>query len=604
MLSWRNLLLVLVVALCLASLAEADGAAAAKKKKHCKKDARVCADGSKVYRNIEYDCEYDMCPEEADDRNDDTDDDGFVDDDDDAKTAPTTAAPSSCDLACPRDIDYKCGSDGKTYDNLCLLQVAMCKTPTIRLAGAGACAPSTSVAAVGAAASLAPATTAAAAASSSSCVTPCLEILQEVCGSNGKTYPNFCELSNAACTEMGLHPIFEGACDAPPTNLRPATTAAAVVAAAAVPVTTSTCITPCPEILQQVCGSDKKTYDNHCALKNAICTNPALTLVMEGACAATPVSTTTAVAPHAVESATTLTTAAPATTPHPHKKDTDAPASTTTTASAAVLPVLPASNRPLAPTTWTTVPTAPLAVLASVARAFAPYNRTYAYVSVTPVVVELNATATVDNLPSLYHVIAHVIVRLDDEMQVLDGRFSLLLAPAGGAIDVRDDAPVSWTLTGCSLYDDRWNTFTNWLTVDIATGAAVCETPRDKARFDKQPLQFATNTPETQTYLAMARDVVHGIVQNKTELAGAAIASGAVGALLLSGLFGLVFRRRHQQAATRADQTGDKETDELESIPLSQQTPNPTPAAKTLSDVEVDVAVEPTPRDAEEGQFQ
>ncbi|KAF0700074.1 Aste57867_9393 [Aphanomyces stellatus] len=105
------------------------------------------------------------------------------------------AASASCkDKACPRNIDPVCGTDGKTYDNKCLLEVATCQDATVSFASKGECPP----------------------VDPSKCVTPCLEVLKEVCGSDGKTYGNACELKNAACKAPMLKLVFDGPCDEQP----------------------------------------------------------------------------------------------------------------------------------------------------------------------------------------------------------------------------------------------------------------------------------------------------------------------------------------------------------------------------------------------------
>ncbi|ETV92873.1 hypothetical protein H310_12906 [Aphanomyces invadans] len=96
----------------------------------------------------------------------------------------------NCEKQCTREFDPQCGSDGITYGNKCLLSVATCKNSSVRLERAGECGTS----------------------SPSTCKKGCPEILKEVCGSNGKTYSNECELQNAACDIPSLKVATEGAC--------------------------------------------------------------------------------------------------------------------------------------------------------------------------------------------------------------------------------------------------------------------------------------------------------------------------------------------------------------------------------------------------------
>ena len=46
---------------------------------------------------------------------------------------------SFCEKPCTREYLPKCGTDGTTYNNQCLLQIAMCKNGQIQLASDGPC---------------------------------------------------------------------------------------------------------------------------------------------------------------------------------------------------------------------------------------------------------------------------------------------------------------------------------------------------------------------------------------------------------------------------------------------------------------------------------
>ncbi|CAK4374113.1 unnamed protein product [Aphanomyces euteiches] len=95
-----------------------------------------------------------------------------------------------CEKGCPRIYNPVCGSDGTTFANDCLLSVATCRNASITLASNGTCQE----------------------APKSQCKTACNKIYQPVCGSNGQTYGNDCDLKNAKCEDPTLTKVSDGEC--------------------------------------------------------------------------------------------------------------------------------------------------------------------------------------------------------------------------------------------------------------------------------------------------------------------------------------------------------------------------------------------------------
>jgi len=145
-----------------------------------------------------------------------------------------------CPRACLKIYLPLCGSDGKTYSNICELGNAQCKA---RLAGKEV-------------------PTLAYKGKCQKCPKFCLKIYEPVCATDGITYNNNCELEKAQCLarkEGKTVPVYEsdGKCDCPKY---------------------------CPLYYDPVCASNGRTYSNTCFFNIAVCNGAEITIVHPGRC--------------------------------------------------------------------------------------------------------------------------------------------------------------------------------------------------------------------------------------------------------------------------------------------------------------------------------
>ncbi|KAK0056845.1 agrin-like isoform X3 [Biomphalaria pfeifferi] len=175
-----------------------------------------------------------------------------------------------CSFVCPSEINLVCGTDGRTYSNNCFLRQQACKSKKeIRVLNSGKCGPDhpctkikcglheeCSVTKSGAAVCL--------------CPKECPHIFRRVCGTDGITYDNECELRKSACTEkVNVTFKHDGPCGP---NQVCSTKVCHYGSMCVEHAGKAVCRCPqCTEEYNPVCGDNGITYQNDCKLKLENC---------------------------------------------------------------------------------------------------------------------------------------------------------------------------------------------------------------------------------------------------------------------------------------------------------------------------------------------
>nr|QGA30572.1 kazal-type serine protease inhibitor [Apostichopus japonicus] len=157
-------------------------------------------------------------------------------------------APCS-EQVCTSEYRPVCGTDGKTYSNLCLFNfTAVCgKERGLKLAHRGACSQGNKCS-----------------------ENTCISIYEPVCGSDGKTYANQCQFNfSAECGDVrDLTLRHSGECESPTEE-----------------VTLDCSARICTNEYAPICGSNGQTYINPCVFAYATyCDDPLLSMEHAGRC--------------------------------------------------------------------------------------------------------------------------------------------------------------------------------------------------------------------------------------------------------------------------------------------------------------------------------
>ncbi|CAG7734118.1 unnamed protein product, partial [Allacma fusca] len=190
-----------------------------------------------------------------------------------------------CGEVCTMDFNPVCGSDGKTYANECVMRTEACRTQRdLRIIYRGKCSSGVNPCESRTCRGYESCAINRFGIAQCTCAMKCDPVVQPVCGSDGKTYDNYCELTYASCREArNIVMDYRGTCEA----------ASACAKHSCPPEATCVekngeivCECPvCPSDYEPVCGSDGVSYQNQCRLRMEAClTNTNIKKIYAGLC--------------------------------------------------------------------------------------------------------------------------------------------------------------------------------------------------------------------------------------------------------------------------------------------------------------------------------
>ncbi|XP_013399175.1 agrin-like, partial [Lingula anatina] len=175
-----------------------------------------------------------------------------------------------CQEDCQQTTNKVCGTDGITYNNECELQLESCRKRTpIHVRRQGACGDCSNIRCL---------YNATCQNGRCICREDCPNHYDPVCGSDGETYDNECEMNREACitnTEISID--HQGVCDelsgsgSGETVCEETTCRFGGVCDFDAEGNGCVCKTDCPAIGSPVCGNDGKRYMSKCHLEVAMC---------------------------------------------------------------------------------------------------------------------------------------------------------------------------------------------------------------------------------------------------------------------------------------------------------------------------------------------